>query len=676
MSPYAGIKYRPEIDGLRAFAVAPVILFHAGFSRFQGGFVGVDVFFVISGYLISTIILEELKSGTFSITRFYERRARRILPALFVVVVACLPFAWMWMLPREMKDFGQSVAAVALFSSNLLFWLESGYFERAAELKPLLHTWSLAVEEQFYVGFPLLLWWLWRPGGTRALVAIAALAALSLAVAQWGMQAAPSAAFFLLPTRAWELGVGALAALTVARWRDIEGWRAEAAALLGLGAILLAVFAFSEASWVPGISALLPVLGTAAIIMFARPSTFVGRLLALRPIVGLGLISYSAYLWHQPLFAFARLRQYDREPSQLAYAALIALALFLAYLTWLLVERPFRDKAIVSRRQIFASAAVSGCSLLCVGSAIALTDGAAFRLPQEVNRYLAWAERDTRQREKCDGTSGALKVSSPDCLFGPSRNGRIDVWGDSHAMETVTQLSNRLAPFGVGVRELTHHACMPISDYLRGGESADCIAFRNAAYADLTSPGARSPVVLMARWTVVFDPTPFDNGEGGREPRFHDAEVVSPEQKERRAAQLRATVESLLNNGRRVVLVYPIPEVGWHVPNFLAYRSLFSDNSTVTLSTSMKVFESRTAPAVAALDGIPDHPGLLRFRPSDLLCNRAVPGRCVAQVGETPLYFDDDHLSMFGAGLVADAIVAAMKDRGWLPSTSAARPTP
>ena len=193
------MEYRREIDGLRALAVLPVIFFHAGYESFSGGFVGVDVFFVISGYLITKIILSDLEHGRFSIVGFYERRARRILPALFFVMLVCLPFAWRWLLPGDMKDFSQSLVAVVAFSSNLLFWKESGYFDVAAELKPLLHTWSLAVEEQYYLFFPVFLMLAWRIGKGPILLIMGLLALGSLVLAEWGVRSDPALAFYLLP---------------------------------------------------------------------------------------------------------------------------------------------------------------------------------------------------------------------------------------------------------------------------------------------------------------------------------------------------------------------------------------------------------------------------------------------------------------------------------------------
>ena len=211
------MKYRAEIDGLRALAVIPVILFHAGFELFGGGFVGVDVFFVISGYLITTIIINEMDEGKFSLVNFYERRARRILPALFFVMLVCLPFAWYWLLPSDLKDFSQSVVAVAIFSSNILFWRESGYFDTAAELKPLLHTWSLAVEEQYYLLFPLFLLLTWRLGKKWILVLLGIAFPISLGLAHWAAYNNPSADFYLLPTRGWELLLGVFAGFYLQR---------------------------------------------------------------------------------------------------------------------------------------------------------------------------------------------------------------------------------------------------------------------------------------------------------------------------------------------------------------------------------------------------------------------------------------------------------------------------
>ncbi|MFQ3217660.1 acyltransferase family protein, partial [Paraperlucidibaca sp.] len=339
------MKYRREIDGLRAVAVLPVILFHAGFDTFSGGFVGVDIFFVISGYLISTIIISELQNEKFSIVNFYERRARRILPALFFVMLSCIPFAYFWLTPSDLKDFAQSLISVSVFSSNILFWRESGYFDAAAELKPLLHTWSLAVEEQYYVIFPLFLMAFWG-GGKRLIVTLLTIAFLvSIALAEWASLVKPSAAFFLLPTRVWELLIGVFSAFYLSKmnryrfskcFSEFFGW-------LGLILIAYSILIYSESTPFPGIYALVPTIGAALVILFAEKETFVARFLGNKLFVGIGLISYSAYLWHQPLFAFARQRSL-LELDELVLLALVALSLLLAYFSWRFIEYPFRSK--------------------------------------------------------------------------------------------------------------------------------------------------------------------------------------------------------------------------------------------------------------------------------------------------------------------------------------------
>jgi peptidoglycan/LPS O-acetylase OafA/YrhL len=354
------MKYRPEIDGLRSLAVLPVIFFHGGLSVFSGGFVGVDVFFVISGYLITTIILSQINEGRFSLMTFYARRARRILPALFLVVLCTLPFAWLWMLPTEFKDFSQSIAAVSLFSSNFLFWMESGYFAAAAEQKPLLHTWSLAVEEQYYILFPLLLIALWRRSALTTTLLLGVIFVLSLAGSEWLYRVDPEANFYLLPTRAWELLMGSLCAiLTLNRGPQ----RNNALALIGLILILGSVFVYDKTTPFPSLWAVPPVLGTGLVLVFATHGTWVARLLSMRGFVGIGLISYSAYLWHQPLFALARLRD-PVEPSLSLMMGLAFVSLGLAYLSWRFVEQPARQIPWAAWKVMCSTVVVSGAVLV------------------------------------------------------------------------------------------------------------------------------------------------------------------------------------------------------------------------------------------------------------------------------------------------------------------------
>ena len=382
------MKYRAEIDGLRALAVLPVILFHAGFEWFSGGFVGVDVFFVISGYLITTIIISEMAEGKFSIINFYERRARRILPALFFVMAACLPFAWLWLTPTDLKDFGQSLVAVSTFSSNILFWRESGYFATAAELKPLLHTWSLAVEEQYYIFFPIFLMLTWRLGIKWILILLSIVFFISLGIAQWGAYNSPSAAFFLLPTRGWELLVGVFAAFYLKYNTHLKSHTVnQMLSLLGFGMIAYSIVAFDKTTPFPSLYALIPTIGTGLLILCAVPKTLIHKLLSLKIIVGIGLISYSAYLWHQPLLAFARHRSFG-EVSELILSILCVISLVMAWFSWRFVEKPFRSKTKVSNRSIFKFSIIFTLLFSIIGLWLHQSNGALKYSPIEKQQVL------------------------------------------------------------------------------------------------------------------------------------------------------------------------------------------------------------------------------------------------------------------------------------------------
>lgn len=368
------MRYRPEIDGLRAIAVIPVILFHAGFQLFSGGFVGVDIFFVISGYLITTIILADLEAGRFSILKFYERRARRILPALYLIMASCLLFAWLWLMPSDVKELSKSVMAGLAFASNIFFWRQSDYFDAATELKPLLHTWSLGAEEQFYVLFPIFLMFAWRLGRKRIVVLLAIVAILSLALAEYEVRRKPEATFFLLPTRGWELAMGSLIAFYLeGKERDqFPTVLHQILGLVGIGMIALGVLAFSKETPFPGLYALIPTVGAGLIIVFALPGTLVGRLLVSRVLVGVGLVSYSAYLWHQPLLSFARHRSFT-EPNNVVIALILVLTFGLAYVTWRYVEQPFRHKDMVTKRLVWRFSFASAVALVMCAVGLQLT---------------------------------------------------------------------------------------------------------------------------------------------------------------------------------------------------------------------------------------------------------------------------------------------------------------
>ncbi|MGC4079225.1 MAG: acyltransferase family protein [Rubrivivax sp.] len=496
--------YRPEVDGLRALAVVPVILFHAGLPGFGGGFVGVDVFFVISGFLITSIIAGELDTGRFSVAGFYERRARRILPALFVVLAACLPFAWAWMLPRDLGAFADSLAATAGFASNVLFWRSADYFDSAAELKPLLHTWSLAVEEQYYLLFPPLLVLLWRLPRQRRLALLAALGAASLALAQWASRAAPTAAFYLLPTRGWELLVGSLLALagpTLTTPVQASRALAETGGALGLGLLAAAVFGFDRQTPFPGAWALVPTLGAALLILCATPRTVAGRLLGSRPLVGLGLLSYSAYLWHQPLLALARHRSLQ-PPGHVLLAGVALASLGLAYASWRWVERPFRRPGRFDRREVFMLAATGSVAFFAAGLAGHLAHGFPGRLPPAAQ--IAELELPRVDNGWCFysvDSIASLPVgeAGQHCWRGaPDGRHRVLLFGDSFAAQYEPLWDRVGRQDGLAVHVVTTNWCHPaLDDDFAGPRSSrafgQCLANRRL----LRATAARYDLVVL-----------------------------------------------------------------------------------------------------------------------------------------------------------------------------------
>lgn len=525
------MEYRREIDGLRALAVIPVIFFHAGFTPFSGGYVGVDVFFVISGYLITSIIVSERQAGTFSLVNFYERRARRILPALFLVMAACIPLAWFWLLPGDMKDFSQSVLAVSAFISNILFWQQSGYFGIASELKPLLHTWSLAVEEQYYVIFPPLLMALWWLGRRWMTAALALIAAASLAAAQFYAVSAPEATFFLLPTRGWELLIGSFVALYLLRADRTDHGAAlnQWGSALGIGLIIYSILFFDKNTPFPSFYALMPTVGAAMIILFARPTTFVGTLLSTKLLVGIGLISYSAYLWHQPLFVFARHLSL-KAPSNSVFLVLSVLTLFLAYLSWRFVEQPFRRKERFGRKSIFSIAAAGTFGFMSFGLAVSFTEGVPHRF-SEVRELFPGYEIDNKklQQESWRLLQPASVVADDSALeqeFGFSgQPGKIRVLivGNSHAKDTFNMFAQNSDVF-------------PQFEFARYGMQLRYLGSERAAsFFDSESYKAADVILISTRW-----------GGGGSKDGYSDISFLEQDGK--------AVLGSMRNDGKLVVL--------------------------------------------------------------------------------------------------------------------------
>jgi len=364
------MKYRPEIDGLRALAVVPVVLFHAGISATSGGYVGVDVFFVISGYLITRLLIEDLDRERFSLLSFYDRRVRRIFPALITIITISSIAGWFILLPEDFERFSLSAVAASTFWSNIFFWMESGYFDTATELKPLLHTWSLALEEQYYIFFPILLAAFWRLGRGIILVLLGIIFVLSMTLGIWnfGTLSEPEAAFYLLPTRAWELLIGSFVAFYLTRPNPRLPNKAisAVASVFGMALILFAVVAYDKGTPFPSQYTLAPTLGTALILLFERQGTWSFRILANPVFIAIGSVSYSAYLWHQPLFAYARYLS-PNHPETWVMVALCGATFVLAWISFRFIEQPFRDRSRFTRKQIFLGTGTAGTILVIFG---------------------------------------------------------------------------------------------------------------------------------------------------------------------------------------------------------------------------------------------------------------------------------------------------------------------
>jgi peptidoglycan/LPS O-acetylase OafA/YrhL len=635
----SSISYRPEIDGLRSIAVLPVILFHAGFEVFSGGFVGVDVFFVISGYLITAIILKEQEEGRFSLLGFYDRRARRILPALFFVVLCSIPFAWGLMTPPELENFGKSLVAIAVFASNILFWRESGYFSTAAEEKPMLHTWSLAVEEQYYMLFPLFVMAFWGMGRKKLALVTAGLAVASLILAEAGWRYFPRANFYLAPTRVWELLAGSLAAFALFGRAPKPN---EALAGLGLLLIIGSILVFDHHTPFPSLWALAPVGGSVLIVLYATPETLVGRLLSTRVLVGIGLISYSAYLWHQPLFAFARLGQ---VATPLVMLGLAILSLALAAFSWRFIEQPFRKRGtgfLSSTPRVLGTALVAMVVCLGIGLAGYVTNGFLAIKSNSYQLSLFKTTKSNPRRNPCH-TVGEfyLKPQEACVYFGDTAD--TAVFGNSHAVELAHAVAKELEPQGRSVRHLSFSGCAPV--YGRSDLDTPCRRWTDEAVAYVAGdPGIRTVVVSYRINSALF------GGHSRVYPRQPDG-IEAGEQTRRWQSYL-GVLEAFRDAGKQVILVLQAPELSRHVDKLI----FFSTGETIE-SVPRIWWEARNRFVMEHLGDIPE--GVRIIDPTETFCGAE---SCIAAENGIAYYFDDNHMSLAGARRIARQVVAEMRE--------------
>jgi peptidoglycan/LPS O-acetylase OafA/YrhL len=648
--------YRPSIDGLRAVAVLCVVAFHAFPSLLPGGYVGVDVFFVISGFLISGIILKGLDEGRFRFADFYARRIRRIFPALVLVLALCLAFGWIALLPAEYAQLGRHVAGGAGFVSNLLLWQESGYFDTSAEYKPLLHLWSLGIEEQFYIAWPLVLVAAWRLRlGAAAVIAALALGSFVLNAAMIRDHAVGT--FYLPLTRAWELLAGALLAqAALGRSRSPRALArftpppADAMAAAGLALIGLAAATLDIRSRFPGWWALLPVAGALLVIAAGERSAVNRALLGNRAMVAVGLVSYPLYLWHWPLLSFARIME-SGTPSVAIRAGAVVLALGLAALTFAWIERPLRHRrgAVVTGALVAAMLATG-----LAGYAIHRLNGLPERMPQRLAMLETFDWTPSRQRQK----SCVERMAVPGmgyCLEPDPPQATVVLLGDSHANQYYFALADRYAARGERLLNLGGGGCLPFLDLESSekGTTTRCADVMNRVLADTAANAAIRTVILASRGPLYTTGSGF--GEVERHNRYiRDRRDPGNERyPEVFAHAMERTLALLASAGKRVVMVLDVPELGFDPRACVELRPLtLAWKPRTPCAVPREVANARNQDYRALVRSVASRfPDVTVFDPWPALCDEA---SCWAQKDGVMLYRNDDHLTLEGARRVME----------------------
>lgn len=564
-------QYRIELDGLRAIAVIAVILFHLGLGC-PGGFVGVDVFFVISGFLITGIIQRDIQNKTFSLKEFWERRIRRIFPALCTVIITTLIIGSCFLLPNELEELGKSSVAQALLVANVFFWRDTGYFAGDAELKSLLHTWSLAVEEQFYLIFPFFLLTLKRLSNCKVLIFMSTLTLISFLLSVYGTITHPSASFFLLPTRSWELLFGCMLSLIPLQLSNQRRWDSLIGSI-GVAAVVLPIFIYDKKIPFPGIAAVPPVFGTALIIYATTnsPNIWIKKLLSIRPLTFIGLISYSLYLWHWPTIVFIRMYFGKFQIEQIVLSSIITF--FLSILLWRLIETPFRkDQFQLRGTKTWAFAFSVNLALIITSGVILLTRGLPFRFPN-----YSFTLADNTKWNGSEFAFNHLVIEDLPTLGVAEKNNHLDfiVWGDSHGMVLSDAISPIASDFDLNGKAIVNTSFLPVPniDLIINKKHHRYDSHMRNQVIHLLDRVRPANLILVARWSRYAG---YSNIAFGDEPislidrRFGKEDKTAVEILERNLRELIAFC-----NERSICLwiIKQIPETGEKTPaqNLLPY---------------------------------------------------------------------------------------------------------
>lgn len=642
---------RRDIDGLRALAVIPVVLFHFGISPFSGGFVGVDVFFVISGFLITGILYREISAGRFSFVNFWARRARRILPALSVVLITTLALGWLLMTDKDFSKLGRAVRYQSMFISNMLFMRQDGYFQPASELNPLLHTWSLAVEEQYYVVFPFLIALLMRHFRHWRWMLFAVLL-VSFTLNIFYIAHKPEVAFFSLPTRAWEMLCGAMLAVLPSS-RRVRPFHCQVVAVAGLIAILTAIFTFDRNTSFPGWAAAVPVLGAVALIWSgAQGPTYVGQVLSARILVWIGLLSYSLYLWHWPIYVYANSISSDGI-QPLEATGWILLSLGIAWLSLRFIELPFREKRLVSGQGRMLIAGLLAMAALGVsGSVIRSADGFPHRLTGEAQAY-------AKARLWRAGQLNCMLVTSDKqldraCLLGekPGISPSRMVWGDSHAAALMPGLQIAAAQAGEPVWLYSMSACPPI---ISEQPRKKCRDFNDRTMEQIRLLHIKD-VMLASSWTLYM----YVREDGNKNMLL--AHNDDPAQAEVRMAEaIRARVAAIRDAGAQVWLFKEVPQQRKGSVDRLISLSRIGRTSAalgrpLEEHLAHERFLNKLFDSMSAAD-----PGVHIIDPTPMMCGTET---CNIEVDGQARYRDDGHLSDTGGARLSPLFEPMLRSKG------------
>lgn len=634
------MKYRADIDGLRAVAIIPVLLFHAGFASFSGGYVGVDVFFVISGFLISSIILEDLNNNCFSLIVFYIKRSKRILPALFAVMLFTAVVYSFFAYPSPyFKDIGQSLIATSLYVSNMLFWHEGGYFDTAAEMKPLLHTWSLGIEEQFYIIFPAFLILIHKFFKNRYSVFLIITTLISFSANAVMYSIKPDTAFYLIPFRIWELGVGSLLAVGVYP-RLKNSLSANLAGLLGLLLIVAAVIAgdFPQLGGDGRVTA--ACIGTYLMIVacLSDEESYIKKILTLKPVVFTGTLSYSLYLWHFPVFTLKKYWSWDKSSEWLmTFYSLFSITIVLSVVSYYLIERKFRKMAVKRVRNVFAVVAV----------VVVIFSGYGFYV-HSLNGVMPWNkgfyDQQTNYIEHLRYYAAPLseRAYSGEFIIGDkTKQPTIAIWGDSHAAAASIGIDKYAKEHGKSVFIMTGKGSIPVLGIEAVDKEFDGnIASNNRMFEILKNHKEIKTVVLMSRWLAFYSEK---TSKDGHFYLLKSANKISENEKDNRELikkQLLLTVMKLNKIGKKVYIFLDVPTYE-NLRNNYQPKPIMTeaehDRQNADFENMLKDLQSKTACSVV-----------------DYGKGLSINGQYVYTLNGHLLYMDDDHLSVYGSVYLAE----------------------